>query len=336
MRFDFYFSLHNARKRKWLVFLPLAVVAAALFLRFCGVTSGSFEKDIGFLCDICGVSAGFYFLYFGFIAFKKKTLIENTPTSKIRSVAMGLCEVSGTAREKSPLKSKITYADCVLYKFLIEREVRSSRGRRSWVTISSGVSTHYFYIDDGTGKILVDPLDAELMMEPDYRHVDISHGVKTRYTEWYIGNGDPVYVIGCVGKFRDCVSDRKDRLIAKIKKVKSDKQKMKTFDTNEDGIISAEEWDHARERIEEEFLKEELERPQEMDVDDIVISKGAHDPVFLISDRSEKDVLGKLSLMCYGAVGGGFIIVIMMCASAIARAGFLPGIFRIPWEIFYR
>jgi hypothetical protein len=53
------------------------------------------DTDILFY-SVGGLLLGLYVFYRGFHHFRRKRLIENTPTSKVRSIAMGLVEIFGT------------------------------------------------------------------------------------------------------------------------------------------------------------------------------------------------------------------------------------------------
>ncbi|MFH1770987.1 MAG: hypothetical protein ABH828_05545 [archaeon] len=94
---------------------------------------------------------------------KQKQMIENIPTSKIRSIAMGLVEIKGIAEpfRKKLLKSPFSEKDCVYYRYTVE-EYRSSGKNSRWVTIASGQSNDFFNLTDDTGTVLVDPKGAEV------------------------------------------------------------------------------------------------------------------------------------------------------------------------------
>ena len=62
-----------------------------------------------------GFFAGLFLFWKGFSWLKQKRLIENIPTSKIRSIAMGLVEIYGEVvpTQEKILKSPFTNKDCV-------------------------------------------------------------------------------------------------------------------------------------------------------------------------------------------------------------------------------
>jgi len=111
---------------------------------------------------------GLYIFYLGFRALNVKRIIENTPTSKIRSVAMGPVEIFGKAVPKKTLLSPILQKPCVYYNTII-RERRGTGKYARWVTIYWKTSDDRFFVRDDTGYALVDPKDAEIEIEPDLK-----------------------------------------------------------------------------------------------------------------------------------------------------------------------
>lgn len=321
--------------RRSFLFIPVvALLALAGTIIVCTLGKVSFKETFGYIHEVLLILVGFYVFLNGFVQYKKKRLVENIPTSKIRSVAMGLSELIGNTEQKFPLKSPLTHTDCVYYRFAIEEERRDFKGTRYWKVVNKGNSANYFYIKDDTGEILVDPLDAEVILPVDYEYVDTIGERRKRYTEWYIQPGEQVYVLGTVRKFKDAVLDRKEKLKERLRKLKEDKERLKQFDIDKDGQISIEEWDKAREQIEQELFEEELKQPQEPK-DDIVIAKGDIEKTFIISDRSKKEVSKKIGIKSILLIFIGFCLVVGMCASLLARSSFLPQKFAIPWKNFY-
>jgi hypothetical protein len=86
-----------------------------------------------------------------------------------------LAEVSGVIRCDEPLTSEIARQPCVYYDAQVSREYeetrhpagrharrRSARTRRGSELVSSNSQRARFWVEDGAGRILVDPTDAEL------------------------------------------------------------------------------------------------------------------------------------------------------------------------------
>ncbi len=168
-----------------------------------------------------GLLFGLFLLFVGFNALRFKQRIENTPTSKVRSVAMGPVEVNGVvvASTRGTLEAPFTGTPCVYYRYTVE-EYRKTGKSSSWVTIDSGQDARLFFVKDDTGSLLVDSKDANVDLPPDFRH----SGTQTppervaafmerkklpvkglffnkdmRYFEYHLAPGDSIFVTGEAG-----------------------------------------------------------------------------------------------------------------------------------------
>jgi hypothetical protein len=124
--------------------------------------------DTTLLLLALGVLAGLGLSVYGFVVNDRKRLIESIPTSLIRSLAVGLVEVSGRAQpERELLRAPFSGMPCVLYAYTVEQR-RESGKEAKWETIAKGTSQEPFLVQDKTGKVLVVPFDAQLVL-PDNR-----------------------------------------------------------------------------------------------------------------------------------------------------------------------
>ena len=249
---------------------------------------------------------------------KEKRLIEDIPTSKARSLAMGLVEMQGAAKPKAVLRSPVTMTECVFYRYKIEKYVRSGRSSH-WSVVDEGASSNYFYVEDDTGKVLADPTEADVKIGRDYQWTGIKPGTgwgvfggdKMRYSEWWITEGEPVYVIGTVTRWKDARDDRRFKIAEKLRLLKADRERMKKFDRDGDGAISADEWEQARQRIEQDVLKDELDHPADT-TDDFVITRDKTNEVMIISDQSEKQLARSFGWQAFGYFILGLGLVLWM------------------------
>ena len=99
-------------------------------------------------------------LYKGFKLHRQAKLIRDTPTSNIRSMSVGPVEVTGTAQAdaQNTIEAPVSGKESVYTYYKVE-ERRKTNDRRKWVTIAEGCEGGSFYIDDGTGRVWVDPTD---------------------------------------------------------------------------------------------------------------------------------------------------------------------------------
>jgi len=94
-------------------------------------------------------------------------LLLTTPTSKIRSAAMGLVEVNGMAAGPYTMSAPISGKPCFLYHTTVwqQREGKNVE----WDKIADETLHLPFFIDDSTGQLLVEPLGADLDLRRDFR-----------------------------------------------------------------------------------------------------------------------------------------------------------------------
>jgi hypothetical protein len=154
--------------------------------------------------------------------------VKNTPTSKVRSAAVGLVELAGKAKCKTDIESPISKAKCTYWKIKAEWYQPGKHG--GWRDLCSAKSSEQFYLQDETGQMLIEPKDAEidipvdftsngymsskgflglpqkaldqkvldfLEANPDVKKKFQSYsGYDQRVFEYFIAEGDPLYVLG--------------------------------------------------------------------------------------------------------------------------------------------
>jgi len=226
-----------------------------------------------------GFFAGLFLFYNGFKWMSRKRLIENTPTSKIRSLAVGLVEVFGVVEPfKETIVSPIMKKECVWYSFKVEELRRSGKNSR-WVTVMSGTLGVPFFVRDDTGAVLVDPANAQtefstdftasssLLKEPpqqvktflkehNYDYASFFLNKTMRFEEKFVCPGDSVYVLGTAGD---------NPFVEETTAVKG--------------------------------------------VEDLMIAKSGDAP-FFISDKPEKEIIASLGWKCWiGIIGGAVLSV---------------------------
>jgi E3 Ubiquitin ligase len=279
--------------------------------------------------------AGGILIAYGFAFLHEKRLLENLPESKVRSVAMGLAEIAGAAQQKSPLLSPITGVPCVYYRYTIEEERVDSKGRSRWVAIDDGRSSTPFYLADDTGRILVEPEGAEMILREGYRKIEPKSGWgsnRIRTIEWRIVPEQRICVLGTVTKTRDEIYAHRATLREHLQQLKSNPEHLKKFDTNRDGTLDDAEWEVAVQTVKQEVLKEEMSRPQSPPEDEIAIGQGTDEKTFVIADRSEASVARGLGWKAGAALVIGPLLVALVALSALSRVGLIPDGLVIPWE----
>lgn len=104
----------------------------------------------------------------GFQRYRERQLIRGTPTSKVRSLAVGDVEVKGTAHPvDEPLTSPLTEQEVCIWEIEIEEKKSSAEEGSKWNTVLETGDHVAFHLDDGTGRVQVDPQEADLAIEDE-------------------------------------------------------------------------------------------------------------------------------------------------------------------------
>jgi hypothetical protein len=136
------------------VYLPLATFLA--------------NSNNSLILPAIGVVAGLYLFFRGFFLLQRKRMIQNTPASKIRSASLGLVEVSGLALGPYLMNAPITGLPCYCYRTVAWQEKQSGKNKE-WEIVAEDNFHVPFFLDDNTGKLLIDPRGAELDLHCDFK-----------------------------------------------------------------------------------------------------------------------------------------------------------------------
>jgi hypothetical protein len=108
-----------------------------------------------------GFFGGLWTFFRGFKVFREYKIVEDTPRIAIRSVPMGLVRVRGKAQVDHPVPSPVSHTPCCLYKVEID-QWKVEKGSGSWKHLRTDVDGPKFFLEDGTGKVLIQWQSAEL------------------------------------------------------------------------------------------------------------------------------------------------------------------------------
>ena len=269
---------------------------------------------------IVGFFAGIYFFFYGFRRLWQKRLIQNIPTSKIRSIAMGFVEINGVALPDVLLTGPYTKVPCVFYHIIVERLIRTQKTAQ-WVKELELKSEIPFFVQDDTGTVMIDPVGAETDLPLRYTNIEGGR----RYREYNIMEKEPIYVLGTAKRLESIeeqIQREVERRIGEI--IENPEEKIK-LDVNKDMWIDEKEWEMAREKIREqvrrdfEGVKSNLQQSSHNVPDhlqDIIIGKGEMDRHFLISTKSEKELVEGYKLKVFFCIFGG-VVLTLICLKVI-------------------
>ncbi len=131
---------------------------------------------------VVGFCAGIGLFIYGFRLLQRRRLILDTPFSKIRSASMGMVEISGLAVGPYTMIAPVTARPCYYYRTLVSEWKQSGKNKR-WVEVAAECMHLPFFVDDNTGRMLVDPRGADLDLHRDFEQ---------EFCDGYFTTKDPV------------------------------------------------------------------------------------------------------------------------------------------------
>lgn len=213
----------------------------------------------------------------GFRWWRWARLIEDTPTSRVRSAAQGYVELVGTGRNMpgAPVIAPLSRLPCTWWRHSIERLVRDNKGRAKWRVVSKGASDALFLLEDDTGQCIVDPDGAEVLPAkadtwfgstplpeagPPASRGFRGFGSEFRYREWRMHAGDPLYAIGWFRTEGGVLPGTLDtEIVALLREWKKDQAALLArFDADGDGVLTLAEWEKARAAAHEQVTEDRL------------------------------------------------------------------------------
>lgn len=256
---------------------------------------------------LVAIAAGAFAIARGRERRRQREAIEGTETTDVLRVTPGPVEIVGTAEpaEDDPLRAPFSEADCLAGYWEIE-EWEESGKHSSWRTEGSGHVSTPFYVDDGTDRVLV---------RPDGATLDIDAG-----TEEVLEVGADENPPGAVREFLDLDATPGDPSRA---------------------LLPALDWGQ---QVGDRRYRQDLLRPgervyvhgtatrvgaREFGGPDFEIVAGADDghedaDVFLVSDRSEADLLAARRDAALYLVGGALLVLVGLALLASVLGPIVP------------
>lgn len=286
------------------------------------------------LFELVLAAAALSCLWYAYKSWRDGRVIRDTPTSRVRSAAQGYVELDGRGALAPGVETRgpLTRLPCTWWSYRIE-EARSSRRSRSWTTIERDTSSSVFWLDDGTGRCLVDPRGAQVFAAektvwygssrtPSVRLPDETSLLgrvfdrlvrgNFRYTEHRMSIGAPLYAIGAFrsvgGVSQVDVETATAQLLRDWKRDQS--ALLRRFDTNGDGLLSSVEWDAARAAAREEVQRTALHQPETPRMN--VLSQPGDGRSFLLASCDAANLTQRFWLRSLGGVAGFLLALVWL------------------------
>lgn len=252
----------------------------------------------------------------------RKRLIENTPTSRIRSMAMGFVELAGKAKQKYALKLPYLLFDCVFYRYWILQR-KQSQNVSSWVKVESGSSGPVpFYVEDETGCVLVDPKNAIIGDIPSEefsgaatRHlggIPLSPQQKAIFE--YIPSASTIYVYGIAQPIALNPHASKEAEIERLRQLKRSGELIDNYDADGDGRIDEHEWARARKDVQRQVDAERLFQARQGNgqrSEDVVVGAGRRRGLFYIRSEKEEAIVKQLQSRAIAVLVSGCLAFVI-------------------------
>lgn len=280
------------------------------------------------------VAVGGFIAMFRFV--HRSRLIQDTPTSRVRSAHQGYVELEGMAEllPGEPIRSALTGSPCTWYSFKVEEHRRNSKGGGRWRSIRSGKSKELFLLRDDTGECVIDPEGA--LVTPSNKTVwyagsrdwpfgtpaptqrSLFSSARYRFTEEFIQVADHLYALGDFrseggGHHLPDMGAEVRELLAQWKQDQT--ALLERFDHNRDGKIDQQEWEHVRRAAEQEAQRQVRERQSGPVMHVLRKPKHGRRPYILstlpqdaLSTRYRRYAIGSLAGFILGGIASTWIL----------------------------
>lgn len=112
------------------------------------------------LASAIAIAMGLLLVFWGRKSLRESRIVAQVPEAPVGRIAAGLVHVHGKTTGDGALISPITSLPCYYYKSQVEKWVQEGAQGR-WQIFKNETGQQRFYIEDGTGRVLVDPQGAE-------------------------------------------------------------------------------------------------------------------------------------------------------------------------------
>jgi len=229
-----------------------------------------------------------------------------------------------------PILAPLSGLPCVWYRYQVEEQVTDSRENTRWHTVERGASDAVFWLEDGTGRVAVDPDGAEVTpRHKDVWHTDsplLASGLPRaiagfiaahrshnphRFTEERINPGDPIYALGQlrnVTAHTDTLGAAGETRALLAEWKQNQPQLQERFDLDGDGRISEQEWMLARAAARREVERARREhRSETFEGVNLLADPGDRTRPFLLSAFPQETLIRRYAVRAL-LTGSGFFL----------------------------
>lgn len=222
-----------------------------------------------------------------------KRLIQNTPTARIRSMAMGLVEVNGLVSAKSAVAAPFSGNRCVMWSV----EIAVARKNGGWTTVHRNTSGQPFLLEDETGVALVYPRGADSRLRWGKEELCLGVSLPDCYARYMSDQGlwgRHLWRFGAM-RFRERVIEEGERIFVLGTAVPHGQAYV--ISEGEEQLATGTDGAPAK--------STPARRPC------AVIRKGPTEPAFLISQSTERDLVFEMGLSVLAKLAAGPVLMMI-------------------------
>ncbi len=213
--------------------------------------------------------------------------ITEAPISTIAAAAQGYIELQGVASTQKTLKTPYHGMPCVWFRAWAY--ANRTEGALSNQPVDNRLveyleSDNTFFLEDFTGRCMVDPNGAEVIFSQKRTYLKNEH----RYVEEYLPAGKPIYVLGQLDTRHESFNQKeinKD-VTNRLADLKRNQHKLlNRYDHDRNGKIDMDEWELARQ---DAFKEVKSAHAMKAHTGIFTLAKPTDNHLFLISSLSPK------------------------------------------------
>jgi len=292
-----------------------------------------------YLFAMVALLIGVIIFFLGFRTYREYRILADTPMIPIRSAPMGLVHVRGKTRGEDRLTSPLTGVPCYYYRVHVEKWVKKD-DKEEWETVHNDIGECKFYLEDATGKMLVDPHNAEYELPQSFRAEIGPKSNRSRFVDASLGVPGPseqnlrAYLTGDFTLARAALKSIPIPGAKALDKALAVGEKMQKLGISIGaGGISMDLGTGQSYRFTETCLPADrdcnvlgtcAENPSPADEHDRnILKKGQNEKTFLITTKSEKQIEKSLRLRAFVMVLVGAALIVGGVALALHAARML-------------
>jgi len=316
----------------------------------------TFDIEVA-IYSLLGFGYGVYLFYSGFRDLKTKRVIENIPTSKINTGAVGShVEIKGQIDEEvqTAYPAPLSGEPCLFFSIEIQEEVKTEKSSH-WKTVDQFFSHDGFYLHDGSGAramvyvegaeikrssvskklqarsnqlselpaSLVSVLNEnkEKLKKFKLKNSSWLFSKKIRFIEWCFFPREQIYVLGYVQsgiRVKEKIKLKLENFLSAKKQIEQNEALKSRFDQDEDGNLNPHELERGA-----KILGLHLQNSQKKEMENEepavkMIFRHHKGHPFVISNMKEKDLVKKMNWVSILKLFGGPALTLASLAFLIS------------------